>query len=112
MNPTWSAAALSLTIIFMSTVTGQQPRTREPEKRMEAVQQLKLARLPGGMLPTFYSEGAKPRALYLQTFISGERDFYQQALLVPLSDLNLAVLNPEDWSPVTTRDPYGMPSVH
>ncbi len=95
----------------MSTVAAQQPRTREPEKRMEAVQQLKLARLPGGTLPTFYSDGAKQRALYLQTFISGERDFYQRALYVSLSDLNLAVLSPKDWSPVTTRDPYGMPSV-
>lgn len=44
-------------------------------------------------------------------FIEGEQDFYRQSLHVPLSDLNLAVLSPEDWSPVSTRNPYGMPSV-
>lgn len=106
------SCALSLICIAaINLLPAQQPRTREPEKRMEAVQQLNLARLAGGTLPTFYSAGAEVRARYLQTFISGEREFYRQVLHVPLSDLNLAVLSPQDWSPVTTRDPYGMPSV-
>ena len=111
MLQTWTAILLSVAAPAVSTLCAQQPRTREPEKRMEAVQQLHLSRLPGGTLPTYYSVGAEARARSLQTLIEGERDFYREALHVPLSDLNLAVLRPEDWSPVTTRDPYGMPSV-
>lgn len=111
MRTKWWIFPLVLAVPVVSSLFAQQPRTREPEKRMEAVQRLKLAQLPGGTLPTFYSAGAEARARSLQTLISGERDFYRRALQVPLSDLNLAVLSPADWSPVTTRDPYGMPSV-
>lgn len=107
-----AALALGLGVLYAAILlSAQQPRTRQPERRMEAVQQLKLAKLPGGSLPTYYSTGAEARARYFQTLIAGERDFYRAALHVPLSDLNLAVLSPEQWSPVTTRDPYGMPSV-
>ena len=98
-------------ITFFDLLNGQQPRTREPQKRMEAVQQLELARLPDGSLPTYYSAGAQARARYFQALIGGEQDYYRAALHVPLRDLNLAVLSPQQWSPVTTRDPYGMPSV-
>lgn len=111
MLQTWSAPVLSLFTVAASILPAQQPRTREPEKRLEAVQQLRLRRLPDGGLPTFYSAGSELRARYLQSFIAGERDFYRQSLHVPLDDLNLAVLSPEDWPVVSTRDPYGMPSV-
>ncbi len=102
---------LLIAALTMKLASAQQPRTREPEKRMEAVQKLKLARLPGDSLPTYYSAGAEARARYFQALIAGERDFYRAALHVPLSDLNLAVLSPVDWSPVDIYNPYGMPSV-
>ncbi len=104
-------AVLGCLLPCTSMLVAQQPRSRPAEKRMEAVQRLKLAQLPGGTLPTFYSTGAEARARYFQALIAGERDFYRQQLHVPLGDLHLAVLSPEQWSPVTTRDPYGMPSV-
>jgi hypothetical protein len=98
-------------VVAASILAAQQPRAREPEKRLEAVRQLGLARLPAGALPTFYSAGAEQRARYFQTLISGERDFYMQKLHVSLGDLNLAVLSPQDWPLVNPHDPYGMPSV-
>jgi hypothetical protein len=103
--------ALGIVLLPIGPVYSQQPRTRAPEKRMEAVQRLKLAKLQGGTLPTYYSTGSEVRARYFQSLIAGERDFYRQTLQVPLGDLQLAVLTPADWSPVNTHDPYGMPSV-
>ena len=111
MTATFRTIVLSCFALGTNMLVAQQPLARPAEKRFEAVQQLKLAKLSGGTLPTFYSADAEVRARYFQSLIAGERNFYRQVLNVPLSDLQLAVLSPADWSPVNTHDPYGMPSV-
>jgi hypothetical protein len=89
----------------------QQPQDRPPQPRMESIQALHLTRLSGGDLPTYFSAGVEARARKLQAFVEGERSFYRIKLGVPLDDLVLAVLNPQQWDPVSAPIPYGMPSV-
>ncbi len=81
------------------------------EQRMTAIHVLKLPRLAGGSLPTYYSPGGEERARRLQEFVQGERAFYRAQLGVALDGLVLAVLSPPHWDAVSAPVPYGMPSV-
>ncbi len=108
MKATRTLFALALGAL---TLAAQQPAGPPPQSRMAALQALKLPKLVGGSLPTYYSPEAIGRARKLQLFIEGERAFYRAHLAVPLDDLVLAVLNPKQWDPVSAPEPYGMPSV-
>jgi hypothetical protein len=103
---------LTLVCAFAGTIlTAQQPVDRPPQARMESIRALGLPSLSGGGLATYFSPGNETRARSLQAFVLGERSFYRARLGVPLNDLVLAVLNPQQWQPVSAPIPYGMPSV-
>lgn len=78
--------------------------------RLEAIQSLGLASLPGSM-PTFYSPQSEVRARYLQALLGGEIDYYSNQFQVRFAPVTMAVLNTRQWSKVAGGDPYGMPSV-
>src|SRR5271165_5383882 len=89
---------LTLVCAFAGTMlTAQQPVDRPPQPRMESIRALGLPSLSGGDLPTYFSPGNEARARSLQAFVAGERSFYRAKLGVPLNDLVLAVLNPQQW---------------
>ncbi len=103
--------ALVLSVLLTLNAVGQKAEEPQIHPRIVALKRMKLATLPGGTLPTYYSSGFRDRAMTLQTYIEGERAFYRARLGVTLDDLALSVLNPSDWSRVEPTYPYGVPSV-
>jgi hypothetical protein len=103
--------SITLCVFSVTMLAAQQPTERAPQPRMDSLRALGIAHLEGGTLPTYYSPGSEERARTLQVFVEGERVFYRAKLNVPLNDLVLAVLNPQQWQPVSGPIPYGMPSV-
>jgi hypothetical protein len=98
-------------VLLLGALALAAQQATDPQSRMAAIQTLKLPRLLGGSLPTYYSPEAQARARNLQLFVEGERAYYRAQLSVPLDGLVLAVLNPRQWDPVSAPEPYGMPSV-
>ncbi len=106
----FSVVALSLLTPLALFGAPQNASAATESSRLERIQSLGLASLPGSM-PTFYSPRAEVRARYLQALLSGEIDYYSNQFQVRFAPITMAVLNTEQWPKVAGEDPYGMPSV-
>jgi hypothetical protein len=106
----FSVMVLSLLTPFAFFGAPQGASAATESSRLEGIQSLGLASLPGNM-PTFYSPRSEARARYLQALLGGEIDYYSSQFQVRFAPVTMAVLNTEQWSKVAGEDPYGMPSV-
>lgn len=105
------AAALAVggAASFGHAQSGQTAAALQESSFRAKVDALGLAQLPPAV-PAWHVKGAGPRAEYLQRLLGEQRAYYREVFGVDVP-IGVAVLDPEHWSKVAPKVPYGLPFV-